>query len=180
MQIKHTDIHRKNWPRVLKRTQAFCPIENGRGVASLIRFDKLTEPFVKDYGNGEIIPIIFEGGYWLQAGINGEPYFYTAMFDENGLFRQVYVDITAGNNCSPPDTAYFDDLFLDIVYTADGNVYVLDRDELDDAMREKTIDTATYERVLNLAEEKIADLKNNGSSIISGFIQLYKTLRAMF
>lgn len=180
MQIKHTDIHRKNWQRVIERTQVFSPIENGRGVASLMRFDKLTAPFVKDYGNGEIIPIIFEGGYWLQAGIDGEPYFYTAMFDERGTFKQVYVDITAGNICSPPDTAHFDDLFLDIVYTAGGNIYVLDRDELDEALKENVIDKATFDRVLSLADEKIANLKNNGDNVILRFIQLYKSLRELF
>ena len=179
MQIKRKDIRREPWSRVIKRTQVFSATDGGKGAASLLRFDKLTEPFIKDYGDGKIIPVIFEGGYWLQYCKDGENYFYTAIFDESGTFRQVYIDITAGNVCTAPDVAYFDDLFLDIVYTPDGKIYIFDRDELDEALSDKTIDERTYERVLELADIKTAELKTDGPDLISRFIQLYKTLRAM-
>ena len=179
MQIKRTHIRREPWPRVIKRTQVFCETDGGAGAASLLRFDKLTEPLMKDYGDGNIIPIVYEGGCWLQYCKNGDDYFYTSVFDETGMFRQVYIDVTAGNVCNAADDAYFDDLFLDMVYTADEKIYILDRDELDEAVNDKTIDESVRSRVIELARAKIDELKNNGASLISSFIQLYKKLRSM-
>lgn len=174
MKIKHTSIKREPWERVISKTQVTLPTESKKGAASLLRFDKITAPMVREY-DGQRVEIVSEGAYWLQLGYEGEPYFYTAMFDKNGNFIHVYIDITSGNSCTPPEEAGFDDLFLDIVY-AHGKIYVLDRDELDSAQNEGVISKEVADEVLILAEEKIAELEKHGEDLNFELIQLFNKL----
>lgn len=176
MKIKRTCIRREPWDRILRRSQIFLPTEDRPGAVSLLRFDAITAPMVREYPDGASVAIVSEGAYWLQLGYESEPYFYTAMFDKHGEFRQVYVDITAGNVCTPPENTHFDDLFLDFVMTSSGKVYMLDRDELDAALAENVISKDTHDSVLRLADEKIAAMKNSGSGWKNGFIQLFNNL----
>lgn len=166
MKIKTTYISRPDWRRVISRLQIILPTEDKTGAVSLMRFDKITDPLIRNYDGGADIPIVFEGAYWLQLGYEGERYFFTAMFDGAGEFRQVYIDITAGNVCVPPDKAHFDDLFLDIVYTADGCIHILDRDELDEAESDGTLSPGLYSEVLALADKMTAELKEHGGDLV--------------
>ena len=51
MEILHKTIRREPWERVIKRTQNFFFSDDG-GAVSLLRFDKLTSPIIRDYGDG--------------------------------------------------------------------------------------------------------------------------------
>lgn len=179
VKIKRTCIRREPWEGVLHRSQITIPTEDRPGAVSLLRFDELTSPMIRRYPDGTSVAIVEEGAFWLQLGYEGEPFFYTAMFDKDGTFRQVYVDITAGNVCTPPEDAHFDDLFLDFVITSSGDVYVLDRDELDTACAEGVVTKETRKQVLRLADEKIAEIKNSGHNWKNSFIQLFNKLARM-
>lgn len=172
MEIKHKSIRREPWARVIKRTQIFFFADDG-GAVSLLRFDRLTSSLIRDYGDGLKGTVAAEGGYWLQLAYNGDDYWYTAYFDRNGEFRQVYIDITGGNDCKNADTACFDDLFSDIVYTAEGKVYVFDGDELSAAFSEGVIDKTVYEKVKYLTDEKVNFLKTDGEKLKAQLITLF-------
>ena len=94
-------------------------------------------------------------------------------FDPEGNFRQVYVDITAGNDCKTAENACFDDLFSDVVYTAEGNIYVFDEDELSSALLEGIIDEETYEDVRTLTEALVARFRTDGEAIKAKLISLF-------
>lgn len=165
MTVKRKTIRRTPWKRVLERTQVFFDADNSGLVCSLLRFDRLTSPLFRDYGDGRKAPIAAEGGYWLQLARDGDNFWYTSFFDRDDRFRQVYIDITGGNDCKNPEKAFFDDLFLDIVYTSDNRIYVLDRDELDAAKNERVITVGQYENVLSLADIKLAQLRSDGPAL---------------
>lgn len=172
MEIKHKSIRREPWARVLKRTQVFFSADDG-GAASLLRFDKLTSSLIRDYGDGLLGTVAEEGGYWLQLAYDGDDYWYTAYFNPSGNFRQVYIDITGGNDCKSAETACFDDLFSDIVYTAEGRIYIFDEDELLSALAEGVINKTVFEKVKKLTTEKVAFLKTDGEKLKSQLISLF-------
>lgn len=172
MKILHKTIRREPWERVIGRTQNFFFSDDG-GAVSLLRFDKLSSPIIRDYGDGLQGTVAAEGGYWLQLAYDGDNYWYTSYFDPCGNFRQVYVDITAGNNCKTAETACFDDLFSDIVYTAEGNIYVFDEDELSAALSERIIDERTYEKVRALTDAIVSRFRTDGEEIKAKLISLF-------
>ncbi len=172
MEILHKSIRREPWARVLKRTQVFFSAENG-GAVSLLRFDRLSSPIIRDYGDGLSGTVAEEGGYWLQLAYDGDNYWYTAYFDPNGSFRQVYIDITGGNDCKNPEVACFDDLFSDIVYTAEGRIYIFDEDELFSALSEGVINKTVFKKVKKLTTEKVAFLKTDGEKLKAQLISLF-------
>ncbi len=178
MKILHKTIRREPWERVIKRTQNFFFSDDG-GAVSLLRFDKLTSPIIRDYGDGLSGTVAMEGGYWLQLAYDGDNYWYTSYFDPEGNFRQVYADITAGNDCKTAENASFDDLFSDVVYTAEGNIYVFDEDELSSALSEGIIDEQTYENVRALTNALVARFRKDGEAIKAKLISLFNQALAL-
>ena len=81
--------------------------------------------------------LIAHSGYsWLSLAIREEPVWATVMFDEHGDLFQCYFDITAGNVVEKGGRSRFRDMLLDAVYTPRSRqTAVLDRDELEDAVR---------------------------------------------
>lgn len=172
MEIKHKSIRREPWASLLKRTQVFFSAEDGSAV-SLLRFDRLSSPIIRDYGDGLSGTVADDGGYWLQLARDGDNYWYTAYFDQSGEFRQVYIDITGGNDCRSAETACFDDLFSDIVYTAEGRIYIFDEDELFSALSEGVINKTVFEKVKRLMTEKVAFLETDGEKLKAQLISLF-------
>ena len=68
------------------------------------------------------------------------------MFDDLGRFLQIYVDVTDGNEASTENPS-FEDLYLDFV-VAEGRVFELDRDELEEAFSSSKISREQYETAL--------------------------------
>ena len=172
MKILHKTIRREPWERVIKRSQNFFFSSDG-GAVSLLRFDKLTSPILRDYGDGLSGTVAAEGGYWLQLAYDGDRYWYTSYSAPEGTFRQAYVDLTAGNDCKTAENACFYDLFSDVVYTAEGNIYVFDEDELSSALLEGIIDEETYEDVRTLTEALVARFRTDGEAIKAKLISLF-------
>ena len=110
MEILHKTIRREPWERVIKRTQNFFFSSDG-GAVSLLRFDKLTAPIIRDYGDGLRGTVAMEGGYWLQLAYDGDNYWYTSYFDPEGNFRQVYTDIPPETTAKPPKTPHLTTFF---------------------------------------------------------------------
>jgi len=86
------------------------------------------------------------------------------MFDQQDRLLQIYFDITDGNHLEPVENPTFDDMYLDIVMEPDGMLYVLDRDELDEAYQTKKISPEQYERTLREGERLYAWLEKNAQA----------------
>ena len=120
---------RREWTQILRRETAIAPAEDGdfRGYAGLMRILEVTEPFVRRV-------TLADAGYtWLQLAPTGGHWWLTVMYDPDGALIQYYFDITWRNYLSPAGEPMFEDLYLDAVMQPDGQVRVLDRDELDAA-----------------------------------------------
>ena len=79
--------------------------------------------------------VVDEGFLWLQLAPRGGAWWLTAMYDENARFVEFYFDITAGNHISPDGESWFDDLFVDVVFTPGEAPRIVDEDELEEAAR---------------------------------------------
>lgn len=85
--------------------------------------------------------------------------------DENGRHPcQYYFDITLENDIRPGGQSSFLDLFLDVVLSPGGDVYILDRDELAAALSAGEISPAQYALALREAEALAAPARARGGT----------------
>ena len=119
------------------------------GIASVLMLEKIAEPLTIHYEHGDVT-IANEGDTWLQIAFRDAYFWVTAMFDKDNNLIQIYFDITNGNCLEPADNPTFEDLYLDLVLEANGTQHVLDRDELDEALKTGEI---TFEQHQKAVEE---------------------------
>jgi predicted RNA-binding protein associated with RNAse of E/G family len=86
------------------------------------------------------------------------------MFREGELFQQ-YIDMTLQNVVPANGAALFQDLILDVVILGDGSPRVMDRDELEDALRRGWITQEEYALALKTAEDVIGFYRAHGAQI---------------
>ena len=156
MIIKTRRMARDNWSRVISRE--FRTVSFARaglsGVMGVLRFGKVREPLKVSVG-GRLTQIVGSGYYWLQVAPEGEHWWLTAMLDPEFRPLEYYFDVTL-ENFPDGDDSYFHDLFLDVVVAPDGSPYLLDEDELDEALAEGIITPDQH----RLAHETAAMLMN--------------------
>ena len=129
------DLRRSDWRRITKRRFVCRPFarDGMTGTEALIAIDAVAAPLTvhNDYGD---VTIADAGYKWLQIAPRDRYFWLTVMFDGQGRLLQLYFDITAGSEFSDPENPTFEDMYLDIVVTADGAIHLLDADELDAAL----------------------------------------------
>lgn len=162
--IRRKTMRRTEWRGIERRRCAFMPFDalGMTGCAGLMRMDEVREPFSVPSPQGET-RITHEGYSWLQLAPEGENFWATVMYDENGRYIETYFDI-AREVCTRTDGgAWFDDLLLDYVLYPDGSMIEVDRDELEEAFETGGISEKDYKTALRGAErlkEKIVGNEN--------------------
>ncbi len=84
----------------------------------------------------------------------------TAIYDENSEIIEWYFDI-AREISKDNGIPYEDDLYLDVVVTPNGDVTLLDEDELKEAYNKREMTKEEYENAYEQAEKLMNKLKNN-------------------
>jgi predicted RNA-binding protein associated with RNAse of E/G family len=162
------DISRSHWPRIIDRSAAYMTVNDGdfTGEIGLLRLNRVKAPLEKTYVD-RTVRIVDDGYYWLQLAAPDVPYWLTAMYDDKGRFIQFYFDISDRNVILPDGKAYFIDLLLDVVMAADGGVYLLDEDELSDALAKGEITQAQYDGAHEAARGIVAMLERDKDALIA-------------
>ncbi len=84
-----------------------------------------------------------------------------SFFNEKKELLQMYLDISLENGLDvETNIPYYDDAFLDIIITGD-DVYVDDKDELEEAYNNKEITKETYDEINKICNKLLGELKTN-------------------
>ena len=172
------DMHRSDWHRCIRKEYAAAPCEfrGKKGRISLTVLRELTGPlWVADRGGKTLIADTDFS--WLQLAVEGEYFYMTSMFNPEGKLRQLYFDITNGTIFEHPENPCFDDMYLDLVLSADGYISILDRDELDEAYADHVISQKEYERTLAEGKELEDYLENNKEEMMEFCRKWYQILK---
>lgn len=172
------DMYRSTWHRCLQKdySDRECTFRGKRARVSLSILRKLTGPlWVADRGGKTLIA---DTDYsWLQLAIDGEYFYMTSMFDPEGKLLQMYFDLTNGTIWDDPENPAFDDMYLDVVLSADGYIAVLDEDELEEAYKEQIISGKEYERTKREGAELKKYLETNKEEVMEFCRNWYQILR---
>ena len=119
---------------------------NFKGNISLVDIISVKKERKVDRTNGEKECILANGYKYLEVFPDDANYAITAIYNEECKIIEWYIDIV--KNISIKDNVpYFDDLYLDIVLTHKKEVYILDEDELEQALSERNITKDDFELV---------------------------------
>ncbi|NWK70687.1 DUF402 domain-containing protein [Bacillus paramycoides] len=144
------------WKRLIEKTYTVKQAEEG--MLGVLNIKKVREPSYKEY-NGKELCIAGDEYTWMQYFINGKNFAITAMLDDQKKLVQYYIDVTKEYKIDERGLPYFDDLYLDVVLLPNGEIYVLDEDELEDAYSMGDITKEEYELAWHITKWIVATIK---------------------
>lgn len=157
-------MERLEWPDVLDRSYTFGTFDGVDGVIGLIRFNDVGKGMFRDYG-GKTVTVYDKGCYWFQIAYNKKNRWLTALFYPDGTFAQAYFDVTEYNTVLPNGKSEFKDIYLDVVVMPDGTTYLLDEDELYDALKAGKISKEQYDEAYDEGRRIIAEYDGNATKL---------------
>lgn len=132
-----------------------------KGDVALVKFDKMHEPYIiKDIN----LCMANDNYKWLEFYNYHNKIKLTAMYNEKNEIVEWYFDI-ARKIGKENDIPYEDDLYLDVVMTANGDVKLLDEDELKAAFDRLEVSKKDYDDVYKLAFDLMEKLKGNATKL---------------
>lgn len=143
MKVKYAD--RSNWRKVKERDFHSSRIEDNhfKGTVAAITLKEVKPKGYINYENRSYC--IADNGYmWVQHFPDEESYTVTCMMNEEGEVIQWYIDICYNHGMREDGVQWYKDLYLDMVVLPTGEYYVLDEDELEDALKDKEITLSQY------------------------------------
>ena len=140
-----------NWKQIKINEDFF------KGYACFLKIQNIEKPLIV-YNGKENVCIKDNDYEWIEVYPNNGKYAFTIMFDDKGNLIEWYFDIAKkiGIKNGIP---YEDDLYLDMVITPEGEEFLLDEDELIDALNKGDItkeDIDEAYKSLKHLEEKYA------------------------
>ena len=132
------------------------------GMACLIRLTSGKKCFWNMPRAGRIA-VCGAGMTWLQLIPDGQHRVITVKYKPFERVSVWYVDVIDHVEMDPDGVAVFEDQYLDVIFSPQGDVHVDDREELDAAYADGELDEVQYQRALKegeaIQQELCADLK---------------------
>ncbi len=178
MSLSIKTLSRSNWQRVVKRKYAHMAVsdESFTGHASLIHIEEITAPLVKTY-DGVPLTIVDRGYFWMQLAPYGKKHWLTVMMDAAGNIISFYFDITDNNVLCLDGDSYFYDLYLDVVLLPNGNIYLLDEDELLEALQQGVINQKQFDNAYDTARMLLKCLPNRAQELKAYCLHVFAELK---
>jgi predicted RNA-binding protein associated with RNAse of E/G family len=152
-------------------------LEEFEGAIGLIEFLSVTEPFICVYDN-KPITVAEKDYYWLQVAPKNQDYWLTVTLSPQGEIVHLYFDITDGNVILENGESWYYDLFLDIVMLPNGALYLLDEDELKQALDENIITLEQYDKAYLSAGNIMRDMKRNPNDLFDFCKKYFQILKS--
>lgn len=175
MSVKIKPINKNDWWRIIKKQTAFVSLDEQEGLAYLIKIQEIKEPLIKPC-MGVNVKLADKGYYWLQIAPKNENFWLTAMYDEKENFVQYYFDVSRKNVING-ENSYFEDLYLDVICLGEGQVEVLDKEDLENALKGNIISQSDYEIANKIVKQlmvKILKSKDEYDKICLKYLNLLK------
>lgn len=163
--------NRPGWSRIAKKQfkVAYFNEEDFKGHVAILKLEKVLSPLIKTIVEKEVC-IVDDGYIWLQHYPENAKYCITTMYNNKLEIVQWYFDIVENIGISKEGIPFFDDLYLDIVLLPNCEVFLLDEDELENALIENIISKEQYSLAYNemknimeriiLEEDKLCEFCN--------------------
>lgn len=135
-------------------------IEGFSGHVGLIDIKKVKDEWYVPRNNGEQVQILGNNFKWLLFYPDSSDHAITTLFNKNDEIIEWYIDVVKemGIENGMP---YMLDLYLDLVITPKGEKYILDEEELEDALKTKDITQSDFDKAHNTLNNLLEKYDNN-------------------
>lgn len=136
-----------------------------KGYVCYLKMINVSNPMVVTVENKEVC-LLDENYIWYEVYPDNDNYAITIMYDDKGDLIQWYFDISKSigvKNGIP----YEEDLYLDMLIKPNGEMLVLDEDELEEALKNKDITKEDYELAYDVLEKLKNEYANNFDYLVS-------------
>jgi len=124
---------------------------------------KVKSPFILSTG----LCLIDNDYYIVEIIPKNENYSIRAFLNNSKQLLQYYIDISLGNGLDTDvNIPYYDDLFLDIIIT-DGQIDVVDDDELINALNNNEITINDYNLAIETKNKLLKEIENNSNKYLN-------------
>jgi predicted RNA-binding protein associated with RNAse of E/G family len=144
--MKQKRADRGDWQRILQKRFAMTHLDTSafKGYVTLFCIDAVREPLWINL-TGQEVCLADKGYLWLQHFPQNSHYVVTTVFDAQGELVHWYIDICKRHYLDGQGILWYEDLYLDLDVSPDGQATVLDADELDEALAQGVISGLDYE-----------------------------------
>jgi uncharacterized protein len=144
MKRKFVDL--SDWPLILEKTYraVHCDLESFRGWVIELEMVRVLEPLVW-MNRGVEVNISDVGNTWRRYLPDGANHLITEMRDRDHQVQQWYIDIVFEHGIDTDGRLFYDDLYLDLIVSPDGQVEVHDADELEAALKAGAISREQFD-----------------------------------
>lgn len=162
MRIKFADM--RNKIAILKKDFTYKEIleENFKGYISLLSMVEVSEDWFVPRRDGTQDCILKNGYKWLSMYPKDKKYALTTIYNDKNEIIEFYFDMINSIGIEN-EVPYMDDLYLDLVFSRNGDKYILDEDELEEALNQNKITKSEYDtayETLKYLEEKFENKEN--------------------
>lgn len=139
--------------------------------ASVKKLVHVTDKFIINNGN----TIAMDNGYYIVEIIpKYENYAVRIFLNDKKEVIEYYIDIIKESGLDPEyNIPYFIDLYLDITVLYNGDIHVIDQNELQDAYNSSEITKDEYNQVIELKDKLIQEIKNGTNKYMNLDITKY-------
>lgn len=157
--IKRKRLDRDIWTSITCKRYIQKTIESDdyKGIIALLYIDDVSSASIWQYHDGPI-SVCDKGMKWLEFLPFKGNYVLTAMINSENKINLWYIDIICNYGFDEDGTAYFDDLFLDLILRPDGELKIDDEDELEEAYHEMVISSEMYIMAYMVKDKLISEL----------------------
>lgn len=171
--MKRWSTDRRRWSRI---PQQHVEIKRVGGTTLVyLKALKVKEPLTVSCC-GQRVKIMDAGYKWLSVCEKGTRYIITAHCDAEGEPVHWYIDIVESWGVDPNGFPYFDDLYLDVIALPNGQVEIIDADELEAALAFGVISQAQHDLAWAEAKAVAAAIRSQ----TFGPVQLTRRYLGMF
>lgn len=171
--MKQKQADRPNWQRIIEKRyfQEYIQDECFEGDVSFLFLDKVRQPLMVNY-DGEETCIVNDGYCWLMFFPKDDLFSLTVVLNEENKIVQGYFDIIKEMEYSATGIPIIHDLYLDIVCLPDGRLFILDEDELIEALEQGAISLEDF-NIAKREMEKVLDTLTSQSNVLIHEIDRY-------
>lgn len=158
--MKRKYLDGSNWAWLAERSYKWMRVDGEwKGYISLVKMGSVKRKLKAHY-NPEVC--LCDDGY---KGIiflpDNETWCVTAVYNRDNEIVEWYFDMTKENGVDEANTPYFEDLYLDVIVATDFSVYLIDEDELQEALDKGVITKEDYELAYRTYHRVVKDVIPN-------------------
>lgn len=152
--MKRKRLDRNIWTSIISKRyfQQYVKEDDFEGIVSLLYIDEVSKPSIWEDPNNKIT-VCANGMKWLQILPTNDNYLITAMINNQNEIEVWYIDIIVGYGYDTDNVIFFDDLYLDLIISPNGDLKIDDMDELEEALKQNDITMDLYSLAISTKDK---------------------------